>query len=106
MAELAPIPGLLARLSAERAEALLDVGPAPGAPRPELLDAVRREGRRRGIRRTRIRIAVAAAAAAVVLAAVLAPLAFTRPGAGAPRRRIREVPDAAGGRRREYRFTP
>ena len=32
---------------------------------------------------TRIRIGLAAAAAAVVLAAVLAPLAFTRPGAGA-----------------------
>lgn len=83
VAELSPIPGLLARLSVERAEALLVEEQAPAAPPPELLDAVRREGRRRGIRRTRIRIAVGAAAAAVVLAAVLAPLAFTRPGPGA-----------------------
>ena len=44
---------------------------------------MRREGRRRGIRRTRIRIAVGAAAAAVVLAAVLTPLAITPPGTGA-----------------------
>jgi anti-sigma-K factor RskA len=82
VAELAPMPGLLARLPAERAEALLDE-PAVGAlaPRSELLDAVRRQGRRRGIRRTRIRIALAAAAALVVLAAVAVPLALMRPAA-------------------------
>ena len=65
VAELSPIPGLLARLSVERAEALLVDDQAPAAPRPELLDAVRREGRRRGIRRTRILIAVGAAAAEI-----------------------------------------
>ena len=82
VAELAPMPGLLARLTPDRATALLDeeAGPA-GAPRPELLDAVRREGRRRRIRRTRLRIGIAAAAAAVVLVAVLVPLAVLRPAA-------------------------
>jgi hypothetical protein len=80
VAELSPIPGLLARLTAERASALLDEpADAPRAPRPELLDAVRREGRRRRIRRLRLRLSVAAAAAAVVLAAVLVPLASMRP---------------------------
>jgi hypothetical protein len=80
VAELAPMPGLLARLPADRAEALLDepVESAP-APRPELLDAVRREGRRRRLRRTRARIALAVAAAMVVLAAVAVPLALMRP---------------------------
>ncbi|WP_187432675.1 anti-sigma factor family protein [Agromyces mariniharenae] len=80
VAELSPMPGLLARLSADRAEALLDESDvAPSSPSPALLDAVRREGRRRGIRRTRTRIVLAAAAAVVVIAAVAVPLALTRP---------------------------
>lgn len=90
VAELTPIPGLLARLSPDRADALLhdgsdgaDASAAPPAPRPELLDAVRREGRRRRLRRTRFRFAAMAAAAAVVLAAVLVPLALLRPAADA-----------------------
>jgi hypothetical protein len=80
--ELTPIPGLLARLTPERASALLDE-PAGGAqgPRPELLDAVRREGRARRLRRTRLRLAIAAAAVIVVLTAVLVPFAFLRPPA-------------------------
>ena len=83
VAELAPMPGLLARLSADRAQALLvESDVVPPAPRPELLDAVRREGRRRRIRRTRMRIALAAAAAVVVVAAVAVPLALTRPAVG------------------------
>jgi len=84
VAELTPIPGLLARLSPERAEALLDEPVAvPRAPRPELLDAVRREGRRRRIRRTRLRVGFAAAAVVVVLTAILVPLALMRPVADA-----------------------
>ena len=85
VAELTPIPGLLARLSPDRADALLDddASAPPLAPRPELLDAVRREGRRRRLRRTRLRFAAMAAAAAVVLAAVLVPLALLRPAADA-----------------------
>jgi hypothetical protein len=80
VAELTPIPGLLARLTPERASAVLDEpAVAAQAPRPELLDAVRREGRRRRIRRTRLRLTMAAAAVAVVLTAVLVPLAFLRP---------------------------
>lgn len=83
VAELAPMPGLLARLSADRAHALLVESDAvPPAPHPELLDAVRREGRRRRIRRLRTRIALAAAAAVVLLAAVAVPLALTRPAVG------------------------
>lgn len=79
VAELAPMPGLLARLPAERAEALLDQPDAGSpAPRSELLDAVRREGRRRRARRTRIRITTAVAAAVVVIAAVAVPFALTR----------------------------
>ena len=84
VAELAPMPGLLARLSADRAEGLLvePVAEAP-APRPELLDAVRREGRRRNARRMRSRVMLAAAAAVVVLAAVIVPLTVLRPATGA-----------------------
>ncbi len=77
VAELTPIPGLLARLAPERASALLDEpSTEPDRPRPELLEAVRREGRRRRIRRTRIRLAMAAAAVLVVLTAILVPLAL------------------------------
>ncbi|GGI48592.1 hypothetical protein BCL57_003295 [Agromyces flavus] len=91
--ELAPMPGLLARLAADRAEALLDetaVG-AP-APRPELLDAVRREGGRRR-RRTRVRFALAAAAAVVVIAAVAIPLALMRPAAAGETVAFRSLSD-------------
>jgi Putative zinc-finger len=84
VAELTPIPGLLARLAPERAAAVLDEpAVAAQALRPELLEAVRREGRRRRIRRTRLRLAMAAAAVVVVLTAVLVPLAFLRPAADA-----------------------
>jgi hypothetical protein len=83
VAELAPMPGLLARLTPERASALLDEPAVAGGPRPEMLDAVRREGRSRRVRRTRLRFALAAAAVAVVLAAVLVPVAFLRPAAEA-----------------------
>ncbi|WP_448005284.1 anti-sigma factor family protein [Agromyces bauzanensis] len=79
--ELAPMPGLLARLTPERAEALLDDGEgaaAAPAPRPELLAAVRHEARRRRIRSTRLRYAVAAAAGAVALTAVVVPIGLTR----------------------------
>jgi len=82
VAELTPMPGLLARLTPERASALLDEpAVAPAAPRAELLDAVRREGRRRRTRRTRFRLSMVtvAAAVAVVLTAVLVPLASMRP---------------------------
>lgn len=82
--ELAPMPGLLSRLSPDRAMALLDEPSALPAeasrPGPGLLDAVRLEGRRR-TRRSRTGIAVfAAAAAAAVLAAVVLPTVLT--GAG------------------------
>jgi len=77
--ELSPIPGLLARLSADRASALLDEPAAAPPPRPELLDAVRREARRRRFRRTRVRLAMAVAAVVVVLTAILVPLALLRP---------------------------
>lgn len=78
VAELAPMPGLLARLSAGRAEALLDEDGTAPSPRPELLEAVRHEARRRSIRRTRTTVMLAAAAAVVVVAAVAVPLALTR----------------------------
>lgn len=83
VAELAPMPGLLARLTPERTVRLLDEPPAPLAPRAELLDAIRREDRRRRIRRTRLWIASAATAAVVVLVAILVPLALLRPPAEA-----------------------
>ncbi|WP_136707890.1 zf-HC2 domain-containing protein [Agromyces sp. H66] len=79
--ELAPMPGLLARLTPARAEALLDDGDggsAAPAPRPELLAAVRHEARRRRTRRTRMRMAVAAAAGAVALTAVAVPIGLSR----------------------------
>ena len=85
VAELAPMPGLLSRLTPERALGLLDDEASPGpAPKPELRDAVRLEARRRSIRRRRRGWAVAsvAAAAVVVLAALFAPLAFSRPAPG------------------------
>ncbi|WP_173924458.1 anti-sigma factor [Agromyces sp. Marseille-P2726] len=82
VAELTPMPGLLARLDTDRAEALLDEGADEmPSPRPELLDAVRREARRRSVRRSRTRVALLAAAALVVIAAVAVPLALSRPAA-------------------------
>ena len=80
--ELTPMPGLLARLTPERAEALLEDGgegaAPPLAPHPELLAAVRHEARRRRIRRTRVRFAVAAVAGATALTAIVVPLGLTR----------------------------
>lgn len=79
--ELAPMPGLLARLTAERAEALLEEGEGAVtalAPRPELLAAVRHEARRRRVRRRRVRAAIAAAAGAVAITAVAVPLGLMR----------------------------
>ncbi|MBM7831332.1 hypothetical protein JOE59_002037 [Agromyces cerinus] len=81
VAELAPMPGLLARLSSERAEALLgepDTVPAP-KPRDDLLDVVRLEDRRRRRRRTRTWWIASAAAAVVVIVAIAVPLAAMRP---------------------------
>lgn len=84
VAELTPIPGLLARLTPERASALLEepAGAVPG-PRPELLAAVRQEGQRRRLRRTRLGLVGAAAAVIAVLTAILLPLALVRPPADA-----------------------
>ena len=79
--ELTPMPGLLARLSPERAEALLgepDDGSAP-APRSDLLDVVRLEDRRRRRRRARTWWVASAAAAVIVIVAIAVPLAVTRP---------------------------
>jgi len=85
VAELAPMPGLLARLSLERATALVgdsdagaDAGPAPG-PRDDLLDVVRLEDRRRRRRRARTWWIASAAAAVVVIAAIAVPLATLQP---------------------------
>ncbi|KRC58643.1 hypothetical protein ASE14_19040 [Agromyces sp. Root81] len=85
VAELAPMPGLLARLSPERATALLgeadagaDAEPARG-PRDDLLDVVRLEDRRRRRRRTRTWWIASAAAAVVVIAAIAVPLVALQP---------------------------
>jgi Putative zinc-finger len=84
VAELAPMPGLLARLSPERAAALVDdpdAAPAP-APRDELLAAVRREDRRLRARRNRVWLTAAVAAAVLALVVIAVPLTVVRPGAG------------------------
>ena len=94
VAELAPMPGLLARLPAERAEALLDE-PAVGAsaPRPDLLDAVRREGRRRSIRRAPHPAGVGRGRSVVVLAAYRrAPRTHRAPPPTGRRSRSRRSP--------------
>ena len=95
VAELASMPGLLARLGTDRAERLLDDplldgdgdfirdGTGQSGPSPQLLDLVRLEDRRRRRRRARIGVALAAAAAVVALA-VIAPLLFARLSAPAP----------------------
>ncbi|WP_448810593.1 anti-sigma factor family protein [Agromyces bauzanensis] len=83
VAELTPMPGLLARLESERATALLDDEPGPVvALRPELLAAVRHEARRRRMRRTRVRAAVAAAAGAVALTTVAVPMQLAQAPTG------------------------
>lgn len=83
VAELTPMPGLLARLSLERAEALLGEpgdGSAPeSAPRSDLLDVVRLEDRRRRRRRARTWWVASAAAAVIAIVAIAVPLAATRP---------------------------
>lgn len=83
VAELTPMPGLLARLEPERAMALLQEEPAPAAaPRPELLAAVRHEAQRRRVRRTRMRAALAAAAGALALTTVAVPMELAQGPAG------------------------
>ena len=89
VAELTSMPGLLGRLGADRAEALLDdslldgygdsplEGTAQPGPSPQLLDLVRLEDHRRRRRRTRVGFALAAAAA-IVAVAIFAPLGFSR----------------------------
>jgi anti-sigma-K factor RskA len=104
VAELTPLPGLLARLDDERAEALLETplldgyqdlpeGALPQGPSPQLLDLVRLEDHRRRRRRGRIGLALAAAAA-IVAAAVVAPLGFARLATPAPQTlALQEVSD-------------
>ncbi|MFE6967441.1 anti-sigma factor family protein [Agromyces sp. NPDC057679] len=79
VAELAPMPGLLTRLSPERAYALLGDGDAEpiAVPRDDLLDVVRLEGRRRR-RRARTWWIASAAAAVLVVAAIAVPLGIAR----------------------------
>lgn len=72
VAELAGVPGLLARLSPTD---LADPPPAPDTLLPRLLGSVRRHNRRR-------RLAVVLAAAAAVLAAVLGTVQLTGTGTG------------------------
>ncbi|WP_166870753.1 zf-HC2 domain-containing protein [Salinibacterium sp. ZJ450] len=83
VAELGPMPGLLARLSGERARALLDnTEAAAKGPRADLVDDILRQSRGRNVRRIRrARIwvgAAVAAAAAILLAVILVPLTLGR----------------------------
>jgi hypothetical protein len=83
VAELSPMPGLLARLSADRASALLDEEDEPAgasAPRPALLDELRHEARRRRERRRQWSFALVAAAAALLFAAIAIPLTLISAG--------------------------
>ena len=78
VAELAAMPGLLARLAPERARALAvdpDGASLPG-PRDDLLDAVRLADRRRRTRRTWFSWGTVAAAAAVAILAITLPLSL------------------------------
>jgi hypothetical protein len=79
VAEIAPMPGLLSRLTVERATALLDesVVALPRVPSPDLAERVRFEYRRR--RRARNWLIATAAAVIVIIASVLVPLAVTSP---------------------------
>ena len=95
VAELTSMPGLLARLGPDRAQALLDdpmldgfgdsilEGTAQSGPSAQLLDLVRLEDRRRSRRRARTTVALAAVAA-VIAAAITVPLLLTRLAAPAP----------------------
>ena len=83
VAELAAVPGLLARLAPERARALAedpDGASVPG-PRDDLLDAVRRVDRRRRTRRNRYWWGAVAAAAAIAVLAIALPLSLGQPAA-------------------------
>ncbi|GAA1819997.1 zf-HC2 domain-containing protein [Agromyces neolithicus] len=81
VAELAAMPGLLARLAPERASAIAEDpdGASAPAPRDDLLDAVRLADRRRRTRRTRYWWGAVAAAAAVAVLAVVLPLSMGQP---------------------------
>lgn len=81
VAELAPMPGLLARLSPERAAALGDDPEAAvvSGSRADLLAAVRREDRRRRTRRARTWWIAAAAAVVLAFVAIAVPLSILRP---------------------------
>ncbi|MFF2494797.1 anti-sigma factor family protein [Agromyces sp. NPDC058064] len=80
VAELAPVPGLLARLEPERAAALLgESSDLAAGPRGDLVDAVRLEDRRRRRRRNRTWWVASAAAAVLLVAAIALPFALARP---------------------------
>lgn len=90
VAELTSMPGLLARLGAERAQGLLDdipdsilEGTVQAGPSPQLLDLVRLEDHRRARRRARSVLGLAAAAA-IIAAAIAIPLVIARLAAPAP----------------------
>lgn len=94
------MPGLLARLSADRASALLDEEDEPGgpaAPRPALLDELRHEARRRRERRRQWSFALVAAAAALLFAAIAIPLTLISAG---------ETGEGAGPGARSSTFEP
>lgn len=79
VAELAPIPGLLARVAPERAESLLRAADADAeAPAPEHRAHVLSLAAARSRRRRRAWVAGIAAAAAIVIAAVAVPLVSTQ----------------------------
>lgn len=83
IAELAPMPGLLARLAPERAAALVDDpdGAAAMGSRDDLLEAVRQKDRRRRARRNRFWLGAVAAAAAFVVLAIVVPMNIPQPAA-------------------------
>ncbi|MET1043258.1 MAG: zf-HC2 domain-containing protein [Microbacteriaceae bacterium] len=96
VAELGPMPGLLARLSGARATALLEETDAEAkGPRADLVDDILRQSRGRDVRRIRqTRIWVAAAAAAtILLAVILVPLTLGRPGTDSQALALESVTD-------------